>query len=211
MKWFGQKGADAKHRGVKKDAAIGDAPSDKLAHRVTQDLARSENLAVMVAESRASNVLEVSDLLAGLYIYDWERLGRYWADPEPVEAFLQHICRISPQRWHHWIENYDRKRHEQEPHGIRYIFRKTKRNGAGEAKPLARSTELQGVLKRAEDIAPSHDQVDGRTIPVLTCECVLLCIAKTPESEIAHRMVASGLDVKGLEREARFPRHARRK
>jgi len=37
---------------------------------------------------------------------------------------------------------------------------------------------------------------------------VLLCIAKNAESEISHRLLASGLDVLKLERNARFPKHA---
>jgi len=184
-----------------------------ITHRVTQDFARAENLAMMLAESRGANLLEVADLLAGMYIYDWERLGKYWEDPEQAEDFLRQICRISPQRWHHWIENYDRKRHEEEPTRVRRIFRRTTASdaSANADKKLAASTELQRVLKSAGEIAPHHDQADGRTIPVLTCECVLLCMAKMPESELAHRLVASGLNLGNLEREARFPRHLRRK
>jgi hypothetical protein len=210
MMWFGSKGGEAKRRRKSSEAA-GQTEAATLSHRVTKDLAHAETLALMLAESRASNSLEVADLLAGMYIYNWERLGKYWEEPEQAENFLQEVCRISPQRWHHWIENYDRKRHAEAPTRIQRIFRRPKRGSAGNGSPLAHSTELRAVLKRAEEIAPYHDEFGGRMIPVLTCECVLLCIAKIPESEIAHRLIASGLDVRGLEREARFPRHARRK
>jgi len=192
----------------KRAPANGNAAPPVLAHRLTRDLARSEQLAEMVAKSRASNLIEVADMLAGLYIYDWERLGKYWKEPESVEGFLQQICRISPQRWHYWMANYDRKQRA----GVRGAA-KAPRRRKGDIPPLppsapARSHELRAVLRKAEEIAPHHDRVDGRAIPILTSECVLLCIAKAPDSEIAHRLVASGLDMENLEREARFPRHA---
>ena len=192
-------------RGKSRTVARSEAPTT---HRLTKDLARAEDLATMLAKSRAASAIEVADLLAGMYLYDWERLGKYWDSEEQVELFLQQICRISPQRWHHWIELYDRNRSEKENTWTQRILgpsRETANAGDG---PMARSIELQSVLKRAEQIAPHHDRLDGGTLPILTCECVLLCMAKNPESEIAHRLVASGLDVLTLERDARFPRHA---
>jgi hypothetical protein len=206
MKLFRRKGGANSRSG--KSAPTHGNDARFVAHRLTQDLARAEDLATMLAKSRAASAIEVADLLAGMYLYDWERLGKYWDGEEQVETFLQHICQISPQRWHHWIEIYDRKRNEEEQTWAQRILgplKKAKRTGDA---PLERSTELRSVLKRAEEIAPHHDRLEGRTIPILTCECVLLCIAKNAESEISHRLLASGLDVLKLERNARFPKHA---
>ncbi|MGB0035331.1 MAG: hypothetical protein WBP79_07650 [Candidatus Acidiferrales bacterium] len=187
--------------------AEGERNPAAVTHRLTQDLARVEGLAMMLAKSRAASAVEVADLLAGMYIYEWDRLAKYWEDEEQVEAFLQQICQISPQRWHHWIEIYNQKRQSEETKRARRFFRSSKKEAKQDGKPLARSMELQSILKKAEQVAPHHDQFEGRTIPILTCECVLLCIAKNTESEIGHRLVASGLDVPALERDARFPRH----
>jgi hypothetical protein len=188
-----------------------DAGSSLVAHRLTKDLARSEQLATMLAHSRAAGAVEVADLLAGMYIYDWERLSKYWPEQDAIEEYLQQICRISPQRWHHWIQFYDEQRRTGENQGKW----KWLRPGAGagvasqkDAKPLARSAELNGLLRSAEEIAPALDEVEGRLVPILTCECVLLAIAKRTDSEIGHRLVASGLNVIELEQEARNPRHA---
>ncbi|MFY9801543.1 MAG: hypothetical protein WA211_00305 [Candidatus Acidiferrales bacterium] len=178
-----------------------------VSHRLTKDLARAEQLATMLAHSRAAGAVEAADLLAGMYIYDWERLSKYWAEQDAIEEYLQQICRISPQRWHHWIQFYDQQRQTDEHQG------KWKWLWPGAApeksdKPLARSAELTALLKSAEEIAPAHDSVEGRTIPILTCECVLFAIAKRTDSEIGHRLVASGLNVAELEQAARNPRHA---
>ena len=52
-------------------------PESTIEHRLTKDLSRAETLATMLAQSRAGRVVEVADLLAGMYIYDWERLSKY--------------------------------------------------------------------------------------------------------------------------------------
>jgi hypothetical protein len=76
--------------------------------------------------------------------------------------------------------------------------------------PLSNSAELQAVLQHAELLAPGRDMVEGRAIPILTCECVLLAIAKTKDSEIGHRLLATGLNVTNLEQSARNPKPAPR-
>jgi hypothetical protein len=183
-----------------------------VSHRVTKDLERSETLASMLAHSRASRTVEVADLLAGMYIYEWENLSKFWEQQDEVETFLQQICRISPQRWHHWIEFYDQQRHTKEPRKIWPLPKGLKpakgSTGQPDGNSLVRSAELQNVLKTAEELSPARDFVDGRAIPILTCECVLLAIAKKTDSEIGHRLVATGLNVTRLEQSARNPKHA---
>jgi hypothetical protein len=178
-----------------------------VAHRLTKDLARAESLAAMLAHSRAASAVEVADLLAGMYIYDWERLSKYWPEQDGIEEYLQQICRISPQRWHYWIEFYDQQRRGDEK-PPKWQWPRPAKNPDADAKPLARSNELTALLKSAEEVAPAHDVLHDRIIPILTCECVLLAIAKRTDSEIGHRLVASGLNVTELEQAARNPRHA---
>ena len=178
-----------------------------VSHRLTKDLSRAESLAEMLAHSRAAGAVEVADLLAGMYIYDWERLSKYWPEQDAIEEYLQQICRISPQRWHYWIEFYDRQRRGDEK-PPKWQWPRPAKPPEADSKPLARSGELAALLKIAEEIAPAHDVLEGRSIPILTCECVLLAITKRTDSEIGHRLVASGLDVAELEQAARNPRHA---
>ncbi|HXN97746.1 MAG TPA: hypothetical protein VN881_01655 [Candidatus Acidoferrales bacterium] len=212
MKLFGRKdrknGRPSATDGTRVTAHSGGAP---LAHRITKDLERAETLAAMLAHSRAALVVEVADLLAGMYIYDWERLSQFWDGNDEIEIFLQQICRISPQRWHHWIADYDQQRREEEPRKVWQLLTgaKAQSQPANEA-PLSKSAELQAVLQHAELLAPGRDMVEGRAVPILTCECVLLAIAKTKDSEIGHRLVATGLNVASLEQSARNPKHAPR-
>lgn len=197
-----EKGASTPKRRKTDIAAQSPGPS----HRLTVDLARAERLATMIARSRAAKFIEVADLLAGMYIYEWERLSRFWEDQEEIEQFLQKMCSISPQRWNYWIENYDKQRHDDESAPLSKSRRLRDAPGAGT--PLERSTELQKILAWAEEIAPFRDDNGGRKIPVLTSECVLLCMARNPQSELSRKLRDTALDLAALERFARDPRRA---
>lgn len=179
-----------------------------VTHRLTVDLARAETLAQMLAASRAAITVEVSDLLAGMYIYEWDRLSKYWSDTEPIEGFLRQICRISPQRWHHWIEFYDENRKRPEPKHAWILGRKSGESSPSKKKPLPCSSEVLAVLKRAEVITPFHDKLDGRFVPILTSESVLLSIALNLESSVGQKLAETGLDLAGLQQDARDKRRA---
>ena len=206
MKLFGPKAPHARPRAAALGNTIGGKDCE-VTHRLTKDLARAEGLARMLAASRASAVVEVADYLAGMYIYEWERLSKYWEGQEEIEEFLQRICQISPQRWHQWIEFYDRERREEDGQKPGRFFGSTsekKTNG----KTLEGSRELISILRNAEAIAAHHDEYEGRQIPILTSECVLLCIAYNDGSAISETLRATGLDTASLEQAARNPRHA---
>jgi hypothetical protein len=207
MKLFGRKDDAASGDGRRR--SDGNENSAGVSHRLTLDLTRAEKFAAMVAKSRASHVVEVADLLAGMYICDWERLSRYWEpkNHEEVEAFLQRICQISPQRWHSWIQLYDQGRHKDEGPLARRLLSRLKKDPPSEP-PLQQSAALSALLQQAEQIAPFRDAADGRSIPILTSECILLCIARTYGSEISRQMAAMGLDATKLEQDALFPKRA---
>lgn len=160
----------------------------------------------MIARSRAAKFIEVADLLAGMYMYEWERISRFWEDPEEIERFLQTICSISPQRWNYWMDNYDKKRHDNEQD--RLGGRRTMKSSRVEDAMLPRSSELEKIVSWAEEIAPFREEADGRKIPVLTSECMLLCIARNPQSDVSRKLRDTALDLAALERAARDPRRA---
>lgn len=182
------------------------APSAQAEYRLMLDLDRARVLAGMIAQSRAAKVIEIGDLLAGMYISNWERLCRYWRgeNHDHVEEFLRGICQISPQRWNAWITHYDGERQKANlPRWKTFLTR-----SAPEETSIGPSASLTAVLKEAEGISPFRDTLNGHSIPILTSESVLLSMARIPGSEIAKKLVASGLDAEKLEREARNPRGA---
>lgn len=178
--------------------------SETVSHRFTLDLSRAEKFAAMVASSRASSAIEVSDLLAGMYIHNWDRLARYWEEEEQdrVEELFRTVCQISPARWNSWIQKYDKKRRDSNKriHTLP-LLRKIEKESLAEAPPQP-SAELNALFKQAEQLAPFHDTREGKKIPILTSECVLLCIVRNRRSEISRRLAGSGLNVPQLERDA---------
>ena len=204
MKIFGRKAAaDANRRAARQKQG---QPS--ASHRVTLDLYRAEVLASMMAKSRSSDWIEVTDLLAGMYISNWERLSRYWADTkqEEIETLLQRICRISPQRWHSWIESYQASRDDSRKRMWQRL--RISKNGKAADKPPGPSADMVSVLKRAEELTPFREKSGGTSTPILTTECVLLCILRTFGSEISRRLLATGIDQIQLERDVLLPRRA---
>jgi hypothetical protein len=190
------------------DGKVNGKGTTTVSHRLTVDLARAETLAQMLAASRAAIAVEVSDLLAGMYIYEWDRLSKYWANPDEIEVFLQQICAISPQRWHRWMEHYETK-HKQSNAKSSWAFgRKEKKSAALKDGPIPSSAEVQAVLKRAEVITPFHDRHDGRHVPILTSESVLLSIAMNVETTVGKKLAETGLDVEGLRQDVRDRRRA---
>jgi len=210
MKFFRGKqdkaASDPKRLRRKGDVAAAPMDPSRPTHRLTAGLMRAERLATMIARSRAAKFIEVADLLAGMYIYEWDRLSRFWENQEEIEELLQTICSISPQRWNYWIEHYDKRRHDEELE--RLSEGHWVRHASAEETRIERSSELQAILKGAEEIAPFRDDDGGRKIPVLTSECVLLCIARNPQSELSRKLRETALDLTQLERVARDPRRA---
>lgn len=207
MKLFGRKAAThANRRERATRQKQGQPPSS---HRVTLDLYRAEVLAAMMAKSRSSDSVEITDLLAGMYISNWDRLSGYWADSkqEEIETLLQRICRISPQRWHSWIESHQASRGDDNKR-VWQRLRFSKDGKAGDKSP-APSADMVSVLKRAEELTPFREKKSGgASTPILTTECVLLCILRTFGSEISRRLLATGIDQIKLERDVLLPRRA---
>src|SRR5215470_6691922 len=188
--------------------------NSRAERRFTVGLGRAEQLAMMLAHSRAARFVEAADLLAGMYIYEWDRLSKFWDDRSEVEQLLRRICSISPQRWHHWMELYDKQRRQEEQELTSPLYRLSlglkgpDGDGVDQELKLQHSIELESILETAGELSPFRDDLDGRTVPVVTSECVLLCLARNPNSEVSRRLRETGLDLAALERAARDPRRA---
>lgn len=198
-----------------RDGQVADAPRPE--RRLTVGLARASQLAIMVARSRAAAQVEVADMLAGMYIYEWERLASFWPDRDAIEDFLRRICSVSPQRWNHLIETYDKQRRQErteESSPWRRLMQRT-RSTPHEKEPegdvLPYSLDLERVLRSAAEISPFRDDLGEHPIPVLTSECVLVCIACNDGSELGPSLRATGLDLPALELAARDPRRVPRR
>jgi hypothetical protein len=217
MSLFGKKrGAQAIVRPPQRSNADPAGPA-AVTHRLTLDLSRAMDLAAMLASSRASQFIEIVDVLAGLYIYEWDRLATYWPEEnrEPMEELLRDVCQISPQRWNYWMTLYDSQRREDEPK-LRWKQFGKSQSAKTRVGPPVPSASLKAVFEVAEVISPFRDPQggqgedlrEGSVIPVLTCECVLLCMVKFVASETGRKLAQSGLDILQLERAVIDPKRS---
>jgi hypothetical protein len=216
MTLFGKKRAAPEIARAPRNARPNVAPQPAPTHHLTLDLSRAMDLASMLASSRASQFIEIIDLLAGLYIYEWDRISAYWPEEnrEQVEEMLQDMCQISPQRWNYWIQMYDAQMRGAEPQS-RWKFRKPKQEGSPSASPTP-SAGLRAVFDAAEVISPFRDprgshgkDLESRdAIPVLTSECLLLSMVKFVASDTGRRLGQSGLNVLQLERAVIDPKRS---
>jgi hypothetical protein len=219
MKLFGKKRGpqESKSSEAGYSGIAGEAPLGAASRRLTLDLSRAMELATMLASSRASQFIEITDLLAGLYMYEWDRLAGYWPEEnrEPVEEMLREICQISPQRWNYWITLYDSQRKEAEPQPRWKHFGKAKQKTRTSSLPIP-STTLRAVFEAAEWLTPFRDPggsddkkaQESEAVPVVTTECMLLCIARYTSSEVGKKLMHSGLEIDQLERAVLDPRRS---
>jgi len=162
----------------------------------------------MLATSRASSLLEVSDVLVGMYIDNWERISRFWESKEEISKALQQLCQISGPRWQKWMGDYDAMRTQfQENRKLTPPPTTGKINANGEA-VLEISSDLKQAFRAADKIAPYSDRLETSLIPIVSSECLLLSIAQDANSAIGRRLLATGLDVSSLEQSVRYPKHA---
>jgi hypothetical protein len=211
MGLFGNKSTRAS-KPARKTCGAADSERGAATHRLTLDLSRAHTLATMLASSRSSEFIEIPDLVAGMYMYEWDRLSEYWPEErrDEMEDVLREMCNISPQRWNNWIQQYDtrRKGFSTSRWEKLKVLRKHKPK---EENPPRHSTALRVLFKNAGEFTPFRDTDEGRDIPILTTECVLLCIAQTSGLEIGKRLRETGLDVGLLERAALDPKRSPRR
>ncbi len=186
-----------------------DRPNGRLpARRLTRDLLRAMELANMLATSRASSLVEVSDVLVGMYIDNWERISRFWESTAEISKAFQQLCQISGPRWQKWMGDYDAMRAQfQENRKLTPPPHSAPVNANGEAN-LDISSELKHVFRAADKIAPYSDRLDKALLPIVSSECLLLCIAQDATSTVGRRLLATGLDLSALEKSVRYPKHA---
>jgi hypothetical protein len=189
------------------------SPELEAPRRLTRDLLRAFELAIMLSHSRASETIEVADLLGAMYIDNWEHLRRYWPDPKDAEKTMRKLCEFSPQRWNYWIKTYHETRDDRPAKKWFGVPIPPMRRAGKEAeiffgKNFELSEQLKAALKAADRIAPYSDRVGTKTIPIVSSDCVLLCVVKNTTSDVARKLLATGIDLRALEKAARFPKHA---
>ena len=137
----------------------------------------------LLAHEQRSTIVDVSELLAGIYLAHAEKISAFWDSSDQFEELLLNDCRIDEPRWFYWIRLYEALYHRKRDTFL--------------GRHMRYSAQLLKTLNLAQELAASR--MKGDSTAVLIPEDVLLAIAKQPELDIGAKLVRSGLDLQRLE------------
>jgi len=185
------------------------APADFsfITHSDTRHLRWATVFSTLIAFCKNRDELIPSDLLAGIYVANWERVSKFWSQPELFEDFVAEHCDWSEPRWLTWQRWHDESRRA--PRSSRfhlmYIHRgKWKRFGKPRlfGSHFSKSPELKRLFETGERLTPYKVSEHGRSLPLLTPEIMLLAFVRTEGIPLGKHLQETGLRVDRLEEAA---------
>ena len=173
---------------------------DFVTHLYTTQLRWSKTFASLIAFCQGRDELFPPDLVAGTYVANFDRVVVLWPEPAVLEDFIAKKCKWSEPRWLTWQRwQYE---FEHAPRNLKIPFTSTfitlRRQRRFVGKRFKNSTELKELFSRAEKISPHRADFQGRSLPLLTDEIMLLAAIRS-EVPIGRALVESGLDTGKLE------------
>jgi hypothetical protein len=176
-----------------------------ITHMDTRHLRWATVFATVVAFCKGRDELIPSDLLAGIYIANLERLSRFWPRPELFDDFIAEHCDLSEPRWmtwHRWEdESRNATRRWRVPFRISFLASRTKKRLFGSI--FKRSPDWQRLFETGEKLTPYKVSWRGKVLPLLTPEVMLLAFIRTEDIPVGKHLQGTGLLVDKLEEAAK--------
>jgi hypothetical protein len=161
----------------------------------------AKTFSMVIAHAKQQTEIQLRDLVAGIYVANFERILRFWPDAATFEDFIAEHCDWSEHRlmtWDRW--NYEL---QHPPRTISIPFTRSffqiprKHTFAG--KRFGLSDELKRVYSTAEGMSPNKVTSFGRVVPLITPELFLVATARTEGVELGKRLRDSGIEMGALE------------
>ncbi|HWZ54490.1 MAG TPA: hypothetical protein VNZ63_00365 [Verrucomicrobiae bacterium] len=183
-----------------------------IRHMDTRHLRWATTFAMVVAYSTWREEVTASDLLAGLYVANFERISLFWPHPEYLEDFIAEYCDWSEPRWATWERYHEEHRRSARRYSILRWFGPLGRVTIRGKKQPRRfvgfrfhySPDCNLVFETAEKLTPytAKAPFSDKTVPLLTPEIVLLAFLRTEALPLGKSLRDSGLIVEQLEKAA---------
>lgn len=161
-------------------------------------------IALVIAHAKQEKEIHLRDLIAGIYVANFERILRFWPDSAIFEDFVAEHCDWSEHRlltWGRWTyEIQHPPRTISIPFTSRFFQIRRKHTLAG--KMFGLSDELKRVYSTAEEISPNKVTSSGHLLPLITPELFLIATVRTEGVELGSRLKESGIDLGRLEHAA---------
>jgi len=171
----------------------------------TRHLRWATTFATLVAFCKGRDELSPSDLLAGIYVANLERVSRFWPHPELFDDFIAEHCDWSEPRWMTWHRWEEESRNAAKrlriPFSNSFLALRTKKRLFGSM--FKRSPDLQRLIETGEKLTPYKVSWRGKILPLLTPEVMLLAFIRTENISLGKQLRQTGLLVDKLEEVAK--------
>jgi hypothetical protein len=173
-------------------------------HMDTRHLRWATVFASLIAFCKRRDELLLSDLLAGIYVANMERVSIFWPNPNLFEDFVAEHCDWSEPRWltwQRWQEETNKESRRWRPFGL-HISRGGKPFKDFYFSMFKQSPDWQRLFVTGEKLTPHKVAWQQTPLPLLTTEVMILAVIRTENLAIAKNLRETGLLVDKLEEAA---------
>ena len=173
-------------------------------HMDTRHLRWATVFASLIAFCHRRDELLPSDLLAGIYVANLERVSKFWPNPDLFEDFVAEHCDWSEPRWatwQRWQEETLKEARRWRPFGLR-ISRRGKPFENFYFSMFEQSPDWQRLFAAGEKLTPHKVSWQQKHFPLLTPEVMILALIRTEDLAIGKHLRETGLLVDKLEEAA---------
>jgi len=184
--------------------ASGEQPHSFIRHAESRHLRMAKTISMVIAHAKQQKEIQLRDLIAGIYVANFERILRFWPDAAAFEDFVAEHCDWSEHRlltWDRW--NYELQ-HPPRTISVPFTrwFYQIPRKHTFAGKMFGLSDELKRVYSTAEQLSPNKVTSFGRVVPLITPELFLVAAVRTEGIELGAQLRDSGIELRALEQVA---------
>lgn len=156
---------------------------------------------MIIAHAKQQKEIQLRDLIAGIYVANFERILCFWPDAATLEDFVAEHCGWSEHRLQTWGRWTYETQHPPRTISIpfRTSFLQIHRKHSFFGKRFGHSDELNRVYSRAEELSPNKVTSFGRLVSLITPELFLFAAVRTENIEIGSQLRKCGIDLEMLE------------
>lgn len=175
-----------------------------LSYAESRHLRMAKTISMVIAHAKRRKEIQLRDLIAGIYVANFERLLRFWPDAAIFEDFVAEHCDWSEHRimtWDRW--NYE-SQHPPFTLSIPFTasFFQILRRHTITGRWFGFSDELKRVYSTAEQLSPNKVTSFGQVVSLITPELFLFATVRTNGIELGTRLKDSGIELGALEQSA---------
>ena len=188
---------------------------DFITHVDTRHLRWARTFASLIAFTHQRDELRPPDLIAGIYVANFERVAGFWPRPDLFEDFVAEKCNWSEPRWLTWQRWEFEFRHAPRNLGVPFTswFVTLPRKSRFVGRRFKLSDDWKKLFALGEHITAYRGDFQGRSLPLLTPEVMLLATIRSQQLPIAKALLESRVIVDKVEeaaiRHVENPEHLR--